>query len=266
MVVMIWVQIGYPVVIFMAALQRVDPELYEAAELDGADWFQRFRRDHRAADPARDLRRHADLHDRRAQGVRADLRPHGRRPGHGDHRARVLRLQRVLPDASRSATARPSPPCSPSSSSRSAWCSSSCRTALEQKEEEPMSAVSTRPPPPLDASVEDTEAGHAPGRGGGRRKIGRRLGRAARGDPARPAHARAVPAHPHQRLQVAGRLQHVGPADACRPSSTSTASRTSGSASTSRRSCWNSVFISGSSRCSRCCSRCSTRTRSASAG
>ena len=42
MVVLIWVQIGYPVVIFMAALQRVDPELYEAAELDGANWFQRF--------------------------------------------------------------------------------------------------------------------------------------------------------------------------------------------------------------------------------
>jgi raffinose/stachyose/melibiose transport system permease protein len=42
MVVMIWVQIGYPVVIFMAALSRVDPELYEAAELDGANWFQRF--------------------------------------------------------------------------------------------------------------------------------------------------------------------------------------------------------------------------------
>ena len=43
MVVLVWVQIGYPIVIFMAALQRVDPELYEAAELDGAGWFQRFR-------------------------------------------------------------------------------------------------------------------------------------------------------------------------------------------------------------------------------
>ncbi len=43
MLVLIWVQIGYPVVIFMAALQRVDPALYEAAELDGAGWWARLR-------------------------------------------------------------------------------------------------------------------------------------------------------------------------------------------------------------------------------
>lgn len=43
MAVLVWVQLGYPIVIFMAALQRVDPELYEAAELDGAGWFTRFR-------------------------------------------------------------------------------------------------------------------------------------------------------------------------------------------------------------------------------
>ncbi|NHI19739.1 sugar ABC transporter permease [Phycicoccus endophyticus] len=43
MLMLIWLQIGYPVVIFMAALQRVDPELYEAAELDGAGWLSRFR-------------------------------------------------------------------------------------------------------------------------------------------------------------------------------------------------------------------------------
>lgn len=43
MFVLIWMQIGYPTVIFMSALQRVDPELYEAAELDGANWWQRFR-------------------------------------------------------------------------------------------------------------------------------------------------------------------------------------------------------------------------------
>ena len=41
-VTMIWFQIGYPMVIFMAALQRIDPELYEAASIDGASWFQKF--------------------------------------------------------------------------------------------------------------------------------------------------------------------------------------------------------------------------------
>jgi raffinose/stachyose/melibiose transport system permease protein len=30
------------VVMFMAGLQRVNPELYEAAEMDGATWWQRF--------------------------------------------------------------------------------------------------------------------------------------------------------------------------------------------------------------------------------
>jgi raffinose/stachyose/melibiose transport system permease protein len=43
MAVMVWLQIGYPVVVFMAGLQRIDPELYEAAGLDGATWSQRFR-------------------------------------------------------------------------------------------------------------------------------------------------------------------------------------------------------------------------------
>jgi raffinose/stachyose/melibiose transport system permease protein len=44
MAIMVWVQVGYPVVMFMAGLQRVDPELYEAADLDGASWWQRFTR------------------------------------------------------------------------------------------------------------------------------------------------------------------------------------------------------------------------------
>jgi raffinose/stachyose/melibiose transport system permease protein len=43
MFVMVWFQLGYPVVMFMAGLQRVDPEIYEAADLDGASWLQRFR-------------------------------------------------------------------------------------------------------------------------------------------------------------------------------------------------------------------------------
>lgn len=40
--VMVWVQLGFPLVVFMAGLQRVDPALYEAAELDGASWWRRF--------------------------------------------------------------------------------------------------------------------------------------------------------------------------------------------------------------------------------
>ena len=40
--VLVWLQIGYTVVIFMSGLSRVDPALYEAAEIDGAGWFRRF--------------------------------------------------------------------------------------------------------------------------------------------------------------------------------------------------------------------------------
>jgi len=42
MAVLVWFQLGYPVVIFMAALQRADPQLAEAAEIDGASWWQRL--------------------------------------------------------------------------------------------------------------------------------------------------------------------------------------------------------------------------------
>lgn len=40
--VMVWLQIGYSLVVFMSGLARVDPSLYEAAELDGASAAQRF--------------------------------------------------------------------------------------------------------------------------------------------------------------------------------------------------------------------------------
>jgi raffinose/stachyose/melibiose transport system permease protein len=42
MLMMVWFQIGYPLVIFMAAYQRIDPEIWEAAAIDGATWSQRF--------------------------------------------------------------------------------------------------------------------------------------------------------------------------------------------------------------------------------
>jgi raffinose/stachyose/melibiose transport system permease protein len=42
MFIMVWVQIGFPLVVFMGGLQRVDPTLYEAAEIDAASWRQRL--------------------------------------------------------------------------------------------------------------------------------------------------------------------------------------------------------------------------------
>jgi raffinose/stachyose/melibiose transport system permease protein len=42
MAVLVWIGVGYPVVMFMAGLQRVDPQLTEAAELDGASWWRRL--------------------------------------------------------------------------------------------------------------------------------------------------------------------------------------------------------------------------------
>ena len=44
MLMMVWFQLGYPLVIFMAAYQRIDPEIWEAAAIDGATWFQRYTR------------------------------------------------------------------------------------------------------------------------------------------------------------------------------------------------------------------------------
>jgi raffinose/stachyose/melibiose transport system permease protein len=42
-VIMVWIQIGYTIVIFMSGLSRLDPSLTEAAQIDGANWMQRFR-------------------------------------------------------------------------------------------------------------------------------------------------------------------------------------------------------------------------------
>lgn len=42
-VIMVWIQIGYTIVIFMSGMSRLDPSLQEAAQIDGASWFQRFR-------------------------------------------------------------------------------------------------------------------------------------------------------------------------------------------------------------------------------
>ena len=38
-----WNNYGFPMVIYLAAVQAIDPTLYEAAKLDGANWFQLVR-------------------------------------------------------------------------------------------------------------------------------------------------------------------------------------------------------------------------------
>lgn len=43
MVILVWLQLGYTIVVFMAGLARIDISLHEAAQLDGANWLQRFR-------------------------------------------------------------------------------------------------------------------------------------------------------------------------------------------------------------------------------
>jgi raffinose/stachyose/melibiose transport system permease protein len=42
-IMMIWIQVGYTIVIFISGMSRLDPYLDEAGQLDGATWFQRFR-------------------------------------------------------------------------------------------------------------------------------------------------------------------------------------------------------------------------------
>jgi raffinose/stachyose/melibiose transport system permease protein len=42
-IMLIWIQIGYTVTIFITGMGRIDPALHEAASLDGATWWQRFR-------------------------------------------------------------------------------------------------------------------------------------------------------------------------------------------------------------------------------
>lgn len=42
-IVHVWKHLGYACVLFLAGLQSIPPDLYEAAEVDGAGWWSRFR-------------------------------------------------------------------------------------------------------------------------------------------------------------------------------------------------------------------------------
>jgi raffinose/stachyose/melibiose transport system permease protein len=41
--ILIWLQLGFTLLIFIAGLSRIDTTVLEAAQLDGASWFQQFR-------------------------------------------------------------------------------------------------------------------------------------------------------------------------------------------------------------------------------
>jgi len=43
MIMAVWQGLGYNMTIFLAGLQGIDPSYYEAAEIDGAGWWARFR-------------------------------------------------------------------------------------------------------------------------------------------------------------------------------------------------------------------------------
>jgi raffinose/stachyose/melibiose transport system permease protein len=42
-IILIWLQLGFTLIIFIAGLSRIDTTVLEAAQLDGASWFKQFR-------------------------------------------------------------------------------------------------------------------------------------------------------------------------------------------------------------------------------
>ena len=70
----VWKTAPFMALLILAGLQVIPGEVYEAAKVDGASTWQRFKQDHAAAAAAGDPRR-PDLQDARcAQGVRLTLR------------------------------------------------------------------------------------------------------------------------------------------------------------------------------------------------
>lgn len=99
MFILVWIQLGYPIVIFMSGLQRVDPELYEAAGLDGANWWQKFRVVTLPSIIPELLVVILTGNHRRTEDLRSGLPAHQGRSGHLHHGSVVLLLQPVLPGA-----------------------------------------------------------------------------------------------------------------------------------------------------------------------
>ena len=93
MLMTIWTTSGTMMLIFLGGLQNISQEIEEAAAIDGASWFQRFRLVDRSDAPSTGLpRRHAWCH-RDVAGVRPDLRIQRRRPTKDDADARLPDLR-----------------------------------------------------------------------------------------------------------------------------------------------------------------------------
>ena len=77
-----WGGTAFNMLLFIAALKNVPKSLLEAAELDGANAWQRFRHDHPAGHRADVVHRDPAVHPRRHEGVRDDPGAERRRPRH----------------------------------------------------------------------------------------------------------------------------------------------------------------------------------------
>ena len=75
MLLTIWAGVGFYSVIFLAGLQNIPEELYDAARIDGVQRLPEASPRQPAGAPPADRVRGGDLEPRGAQGVRRDLRP-----------------------------------------------------------------------------------------------------------------------------------------------------------------------------------------------
>ena len=68
--VTVWKTVGYPLVIYLAGLQAIPGDFYEAAALDGADRLEALPLHHLAAALAHHAVPGGDAHDRELPGLR----------------------------------------------------------------------------------------------------------------------------------------------------------------------------------------------------
>ena len=106
-----WQWTPFAFLVLLATLSTLPPDVYEAARLDRAGAWQRFRAHHAAADPAGGRDGGDPAHDDRAVGLCGDLRRHRRRA-----RARPPRSSTCMPTAPRS------PSSTSATARRSRWC------------------------------------------------------------------------------------------------------------------------------------------------